>query len=502
MNLKVSELDQHTQTSVRGGHALRKIKARCDDLYVLNLQYQQDINKSEKLITTLNSDRENLRVELYDKISKIGSFKNTTETELILQEEIKKKKKIEQENFFYKKQIKDLTTEAEKLNLKLNEIHLIRTQQDIVIQEQKIKVDSADAIQADQLFQIDELKVVVVKLTRRNETLEKTLAQLTEKNNYLTHMETTFQEENSQLQNKLKDMIEENAMITTNYQAIKRNHDLKRQEFEELTTELEEAKSACQLSIRHKRVIQNECQVVTKEKEEMIEKNKTLETILLKKEKDISELLTKVNDTINDYEMKLEKKEEQMWAMSLQMTEESQKQKHINIDPDFISDIEKKWQAKENILQVENKRLMHVNTQKDETIKNLNHRVQELTSKQFQPRMERLKEIENDIQEKMEEYCLGEERMETGFLCPKDLKIFQKPHTFYPCGHTYCLECVEHIKDENYDRLKCIVCDTPVTTMFRNEQLERLAEQFSQRKALTLGFLGWVKTFNSGEIAE
>lgn len=34
----------------------------------------------------------------------------------------------------------------------------------------------------------------------------------------------------------------------------------------------------------------------------------------------------------------------------------------------------------------------------------------------------------------MEEYCLGEERMETGFLCPNDLKLFSKPQTLYPCG--------------------------------------------------------------------
>jgi hypothetical protein len=37
----------------------------------------------------------------------------------------------------------------------------------------------------------------------------------------------------------------------------------------------------------------------------------------MKKEKDITDLLIKVNDTINDYESKLEKKEEQMWTMSV-----------------------------------------------------------------------------------------------------------------------------------------------------------------------------------------
>jgi hypothetical protein len=42
----------------------------------------------------------------------------------------------------------------------------------------------------------------------------------------------------------------------------------------------------------------------------------------------------------------------------------------------------------------------------------LNATVSELEKKQFQPRMERLKAIENDIKNRMEEYALAEERME------------------------------------------------------------------------------------------
>jgi hypothetical protein len=57
--------------------------------------------------------------------------------------------------------------------------------------------------------------------------------------------------------------------------------------------------------------------VTTKERDELAEKAKTLESILQKKERDITDLLIKVNDTINDYESKLEKKEEQMWTMSV-----------------------------------------------------------------------------------------------------------------------------------------------------------------------------------------
>ncbi|KAJ3220336.1 hypothetical protein HDU67_000003 [Dinochytrium kinnereticum] len=151
-----------------------------------------------------------------------------------------------------------------------------------------------------------------------------------------------------------------------------------------------------------------------------------MENLLARKEKDISDLLTKVNDTINDYELKLERKEEQMWAMSLQMSEESQKNRnHINIDPDFINDIEKKWQgtlsfridahnitAKEKNLQTEIERITGLLKVKDESIAALSASIADLQKKQFQPRMERLKAIEKDIKSRMEEYALAEERME------------------------------------------------------------------------------------------
>ncbi|KAJ3051315.1 hypothetical protein HDU99_008460, partial [Rhizoclosmatium hyalinum] len=161
--------------------------------------------------------------------------------------------------------------------------------------------------------------------------------------------------------------------------------------------------------------MQTELNGVIKQRQELQEKNKALDNLLTRKEKDIADLLTKVNDTINEYELKLERKEEQMWAMSLQMTEESQKIKatnHLNIDPDFINDIEKKWQAKEKTLQAEIERQANIMRTKETTITELSAVVAELQKKQFQPRMERLKAIEKDIKGRMEEYALAEERME------------------------------------------------------------------------------------------
>ncbi|KAJ3356724.1 hypothetical protein HDU83_000140 [Entophlyctis luteolus] len=221
--------------------------------------------------------------------------------------------------------------------------------------------------------------------------------------------------EKMQLQSK--ELIDANKEVTANYQAVKKNHDLKKNEFEELVAELEESKTACQLAIKQKKAKQQELNGVIKQRQELADKNKTLDNLLTRKEKDIADLLAKVNDTINEYELKLERKEEQMWAMSLQMSEESESQKNrnanqLNIDPDFINDIEKKWQAKEKTLQVEIERQANTLRARDEEIANLSSVVADLQKKQFQPRMERLKAIEKDIKGRMEEYALAEERME------------------------------------------------------------------------------------------
>ncbi|KAJ3049474.1 hypothetical protein HK097_009533 [Rhizophlyctis rosea] len=163
----------------------------------------------------------------------------------------------------------------------------------------------------------------------------------------------------------------------------------------------------------------------------------------------------------------------------------------MDIDTDFIDGIEKKWQAKEKILQSEMERMTTQIRSREDEINGLKSVIDDLKKKQFQPRMERLKAIERDIKNRMEEYALAEERMETGFLCPHDVKLFKQPITLIPCGHTYCSPCLDYITEENYNHIKCKVCPMPVEHVFRNEQLESVEEQFIRRKELTLSFLEW-----------
>jgi hypothetical protein len=81
--------------------------------------------------------------------------------------------------------------------------------------------------------------------------------------------------------------------------------------------------------------------------------------------------------------------------------------------------------------------------------------------------------------------------METGFLCPRDLKTLHIPTTLQPCGHTFCKECVDIMREENFNVLKCDICRVEAISTFRNEQLERISEQFQKQKTEVQSFSEW-----------
>ncbi|KAI8834887.1 hypothetical protein BC829DRAFT_406793 [Chytridium lagenaria] len=311
---KVPALEFSDQ-NMKGGHALRKLKKYCDDLYSLNINYQNEMQRLQKSLKDISLKKENLEVELRERNDKIAMLKQkeltdvkilrtSEELEVLLIDETQKRISAEQDVKLANARLEKSKAEIEKLQTVISTRSEVRLNQEKTIAEQTIR--------------LDELELLMKLISQKNE--------------FLAQMEATFREENCSLQKRLRN---------------KENHDMKRSEFEEIATELEEAKNACQLAIRQKKSVQNDLASALKQKQEMADKNKAMENLLARKEKDISDLLTKVNDTINDYELKLERKEEQMWAMSLQMSEESQKNRnHINIDPDFINDIEKKWQGK------------------------------------------------------------------------------------------------------------------------------------------------------------
>ncbi|KAK6097787.1 hypothetical protein MT418_001878 [Batrachochytrium dendrobatidis] len=511
------------EQTLKGGYALRKLKQYCDRMHELNQMHVRDYHQAQQQIMRLTTEKENIIAEILDKNDKIARLRqqdisdhryarSQEEAERLLLEETRKRIDTEKECQSIKKELTDCRDQYEAYQ---KSVVSEETQQELRKQricEQDITIGNLEQHNIQLSYKINELKVESIKHERKIDDLEKISCMIicwnaNQQNAHLTQSEGTLKQENTQLQRRLRELIDANKEVTSNYQIVKKNHDLKRHEYEELTLELSEAKDACQFALKNKKQLQNELTATQKTKNELQERIKNVEAVLLRKEKNIADLLNKINETINEYELKLERKEEQIWAMSAQLSEETQKNHAIQqadivkeksnvftTDPDVIDDTEKKSQIKERSLLDEIDRLtkeMHI---RDDNITLLREQVLDLSKKQFHPRMEKLKAIELDIKSRMEEYALAEERMETGFLCPRDLKFFKIPMTLSPCGHTFCKSCLEAIQEENYNVIKCEVCNTTATAVHRNQQIETIGEQFSRRKHLTLSFLEWIKT--------
>jgi hypothetical protein len=161
------------------------------------------------------------------------------------------------------------------------------------------------------------------------------------------------------------------------------------------------------------------------------------------------------------------------------------------VDAEVITDIEKKWQKKEKQLLQELEDANSLIREKHRVNIALSAKITELEQDKYHPRMEYLEQIEKTMKTKLIDMALSEEKMETGFICPRDLKPFRIPTTLQPCGHTFCKECVDMMCEENFNQLKCDVCRVEATSSFRNEQLERIREQFDNRKEMFQKFSEW-----------
>ncbi|KAJ3326956.1 hypothetical protein HDU91_004512 [Kappamyces sp. JEL0680] len=159
-------------------------------------------------------------------------------------------------------------------------------------------------------------------------------------------------------------------------------------------------------------------------------------------------------------------------------------------DNDMVSDIEKKWQRKEKSLLKEIEEANNILRDKHKQITVMASKIAQLEKEQYNPRMTYLQTIEQNLKQRLVELCVSEERLETGFLCPRDLKLLVDPTTL-SCCHTFCSGCVEEIRQENFNELKCTVCNTVSERTYRNEKLENLKQQFLQFKTTTQVFGEW-----------
>jgi BioD-like phosphotransacetylase family protein len=172
---------------LQGSYALRKLTARCDELMDLNLKNTAQVAALEQANEQLQKEKRNLKKDLMHKINTIAEIKQNTfsnekltrscrESELLLSEEIKKRKHAVNITVAL---MADLEQYKDDLSCKKADFEEAMRYRDLQEQENKElqdKVDRNDQVVNGHLFNKDELNVTVAKLLRTNESLERQMA--------------------------------------------------------------------------------------------------------------------------------------------------------------------------------------------------------------------------------------------------------------------------------------------------------------------------------------
>ncbi|KAI9179061.1 hypothetical protein H9P43_005723 [Blastocladiella emersonii ATCC 22665] len=431
---------------------------------------------------------------------KLPSIDQERQTEMLfmMQREINGNLALKDQIAACQQRIQILETYAKEQTISLKERdNIIQHQQYLYDQAKEEIVAHKEQIRTLE-FQLDQVRVHNVKMEKQVKVALAKEEEWREEVTRLQGSEGQAKNENTQLREKLAEMIKVTEEIHANFEELKRNMDSKKEQFAQLSQEIEEARNLYAVLMSQKKQLQSELGVMVRQRNEAIEKNRNLESTLLKKEREINELLDKVNETVKDYENKLEKKEEQMWAMTEKLNEEASQTKlqMSNIEREKMLEMERKLEAQARAFSEETESLQIALKNAEGKLASINRNISDLQSRQYEPRMERLRAIERDLKSRMEEYMLAEESLETALICSKCLQFFRQPQSLVPCGHTFCRECIAQIRAENYDRVVCPECTPPipdVAHVFRNEGLESLTERFMRRKSLVISMMSWIK---------
>jgi hypothetical protein len=228
-----------------------------------------------------------------------------------------------------------------------------------------------------------------------------------------------------------------------------------------------------------------------KQKEALAGKNLVLTDILQKKEVEVNSLVSKINETIREYEAKLEAKEEALTLANENLAEEIRKKNQDQVSQEALMVLERKFTFKEKELNKEIEELKYLSNVKEETIASLSYKLSQMSSQLFEPRMERLKNTEKEMLENVEKLLIIQESMEISFLCLRCLNVLKVPMTFLPCNHTFCEECREDIKEECFQKDICAECNTKPVHVFKNTLLDCLRIKFEELKAQSEEFSKW-----------
>jgi chromosome segregation ATPase len=444
----------------------------------------------------LKDQIENLENDIRKKNDEIATFRyiyrkdkyskrTLTEIEEMVQVEVNKRKYLEHKIEELKKQIKGANKEIKNYTERYAGIEDKRSELEDIISQQKKDNYQLESTIKDQHFEIDELKVSVIQLKRTIDEQSQTIDETKILNQNLINKQVILTEENTKLKSKLSDTLEANQEMIDNYHLIKDQDQVNKVYYSQIIKNFESTSVALATANKSYKLLKKEADELKKDKEQLEIINTDLDKSVAKKNKEISDLVMKLNSTIQDYEMKLEKKEEEMWALSCQMTNSEMNKSPSTPSDKVMYDMESKWKDKDKVLNEEIQSLTEKILEKDNRITELTREIHRLNQKQFNSRLKNLKTTEQKMTEKINEYILTEEKIEVMFICPRCLSILKKPVTLSPCGHTYCKECMETLREENYNLLYCQECSVTVKDFFDNKILNKICSEFSKRHEIT-----------------
>ncbi|KAJ1510915.1 hypothetical protein HMI54_001260 [Coelomomyces lativittatus] len=478
----------HSMTTERA-----ELRRTIDQLKLQVLKKERD---KQELQSELRSQAIKV-ADLHTKYSKVGHEQDKiSELRFLLQRQIKHNEELTNSLNQLTERLSIVEAYCKERTFSIHERDQIIEHQQQLIKEISEKNDVLSTTKSDLQFQLDEKIVLNIKLEKTTHDAVESEEQFKKAAERMEMEKIAIGHENEQLRNKLKDLVQVSDELAKKFDELCATINSQRKECNNLKEQLEHAKNLfSKLNTDNSQLI-TQIEVATKQRTEANEKARHLELVMTRKERELSEMLNKIDETVQDYESVLKKKDEQMWAITEKFQEEVAQNRlgQTELEKEKIAELERKIEAQAKTFQMEIDTLLAESNEKNIEILHLSKKTKELELRQFEPRMERLHAIEKDFKLHLEEYMLSEESLENGLICPKCLQFFNVPYTLMPCGHTYCKPCIDEMKDEHYNKLFCAECpQVPVDQVFRNEALESLTERFNRRKSMVLSMINWIK---------
>ncbi|TPX34590.1 hypothetical protein SmJEL517_g02858 [Synchytrium microbalum] len=376
-------------------------------------------------------------------------------------------------------------------------------------------------------FELDEMRVAALSAEKKYRELAQEVSQAQDVVARAKQAETAKGEENKLLQGKVTTLTNKNRELSEQIQTFSSRYEDQQKVIAKMNVELQEARQAAQLSIRQNHFTQDEVKVLQGTRTELLGRIKSLEDTIREKEGEIFEMGLKQRDQKDDYErklaeerIKLAKSLEQQSVLEQQhrqAEEEREKQLHdkqatsaaeqqqhqlelaaeqvkivhdtngsVGIDPEMLAEMEKRWAAREALLQADVKTYKQALMDKEDLVATMKAKIATLSKHTVDIRSEKLKTVERDLRARLEEFLMMEEALETACMCPLTLERFEHPMILVPCGHTFSKTPLDERKAESFDGIKCYACEKKAAKAIKNEAVERIVLEMDRRKNFVL----------------